>query len=234
MIATPGSPDVTRAAKAATTTLPIVFAVGEDPVKLGLVTTLARPGTNMTGVNFFASELSAKRLGLLRELVPGAARVAVLVNPTNATGTEATLRDVQAAARAMGLQIQVLNASTSARLMQLRIPRARASRSPLRRRRRVFQQPTPPIALLAVRYAVPATYSVREYCEAGGLMSYGTNFTDAFRQAGDLLRPHPQGRQARRPAGTCSRRNSSWSSTCRPPRCSASTCRRRCSPAPTR
>ena len=112
MIATPGSPDATRAAKAATSTLPIVFAVGEDPVKLGLVTTLARPGTNMTGVNFFASELSAKRLGLLRELVPRAARVAVLINPTNLASAETTVKDVQAAAPALGFQVQIFNAST--------------------------------------------------------------------------------------------------------------------------
>ena len=101
------------AAKAATTTIPIVFAVAEDPVRLGLVASLARPGGNVTGVNFFAAELVAKRLELLRELVPAAARVAVLVNPANAASAETTLRDVESAARAMGLQIQVLNASTS-------------------------------------------------------------------------------------------------------------------------
>ena len=101
------------AAKAATTTIPIVFLVTEDPVKLGLVASLARPGGNVTGINFFSGELTAKRLELLRELVPAATRVAVLVNPANAANTETTLRDVEAAARAIGLQIQVLNASTS-------------------------------------------------------------------------------------------------------------------------
>jgi len=101
------------AAKAATTTIPIVFLVGEDPVKLGLVASLARPGGNLTGINLFSVELTAKRLGLLREMVPGAARIAVLVNPANTTTTETTLRDVQSAARAMGLQIQVLNADSS-------------------------------------------------------------------------------------------------------------------------
>ena len=101
------------AAKAATTTIPIVFIVAEDPVRLGLVASLARPGGNLTGINFFTAELAAKRLELLRELVPAAARVAVLVNPANAANAETTLRDVEAAARAMGLQIQVLNASTS-------------------------------------------------------------------------------------------------------------------------
>ena len=100
------------AAKAVTTTTPIVFGVGEDPVKLGLVASLARPGSNLTGINFFSNELTTKRLELLRELLPGVARVAVLVNPANATNTETTLRDVESAARTMGLQIQVVNAST--------------------------------------------------------------------------------------------------------------------------
>jgi putative tryptophan/tyrosine transport system substrate-binding protein len=112
VIATGGFPSP-LAAKAATTTIPIVFAVGEDPVRLGLVASLARPGGNLTGVNFFNYELTAKRLELLRELVPAATRVAVLVNPANAEATEPTLRDVEAAARAMGLQIQILNANTS-------------------------------------------------------------------------------------------------------------------------
>jgi putative ABC transport system substrate-binding protein len=102
-----------RAAKAATTTIPIVFVLAEDPVRLGIVTSLARPGGNLTGINFFASELAAKRLELLRELVPGAARVAVLVNPANSTTAESTLRGMEPAARAMGLQVQVLNASSS-------------------------------------------------------------------------------------------------------------------------
>src|SRR5262249_8028835 len=108
-----GSPPPTFAAKAATTTIPIVFLVGEDPVKLGLVTSLARPDRNLTGINFFTSELAGKRLELLRELVPRAVRVAVLVNPDNVTITESTLRDLEPATRAMGLQIQVLNANTS-------------------------------------------------------------------------------------------------------------------------
>ena len=113
MIVATGAIASALAAKAATTTIPIVFLVPEDPVKLGLVASLARPGGNLTGINFFTAELAAKRLELLRELVPGAARVAVLVNPADAGAAATTLRDVEAAARAMGLQIQVLNASTS-------------------------------------------------------------------------------------------------------------------------
>src|SRR5262245_15204174 len=112
VIATPGGPAATFAAKAATTTIPIVFVVSEDPVRLGLVASLARPGGNLTGVNFFTGELTAKRLELLRELVPAASRVAVLVNPNNPTIVDSTLRDLEPAARAIGLQIQVVNAST--------------------------------------------------------------------------------------------------------------------------
>jgi putative ABC transport system substrate-binding protein len=116
VIVTTGGAAAAFAVKAATTTIPIVFGVGEDPVRLGLVASLARPGGNLTGINFFSIELTVKRLELLRELVPGASRVAVLVNPANATNTETTLRDVEPAARAMGLQIQVLNASTSSEI----------------------------------------------------------------------------------------------------------------------
>ena len=185
VIATPGSPDATRAAKAATSTLPIVFAVGEDPVKLGLVTTLARPGTNMTGVNFFASELSAKRLGLLRELVPRAARVAVLINPTNPASAETTVKDVQAAAPALGFQVQIFNASTIGEIdaAYTNLVRERAE-ALLVAGDGFFNSRRLQLAMLAVRYAVPATYAVREYVEAGGLISYGTSFADTFRQVG--------------------------------------------------
>jgi putative ABC transport system substrate-binding protein len=113
VVATSGSNPAALAAKAATTTIPIVFGVGEDPVKLGLAISLARPGGNATGINFFATEVVAKRLGLLHELVPKAVRIAVLINPRNATSAEVTLREVPEAARAMGLQVQVLNAGTS-------------------------------------------------------------------------------------------------------------------------
>ena len=113
VIAAGGGTVSPKVAKATTTTIPIVFTVGDDPVKQGLVASLARPGGNVTGINIFAIELESKRLELLRELVPGAVRIAVLVSPTNAAGAESTVRDVEAAARALGLQIQVFNASTS-------------------------------------------------------------------------------------------------------------------------
>jgi putative ABC transport system substrate-binding protein len=182
--ATGGSP-VALAAKAATATIPIVFSVGEDPVRLGLVASLARPGGNATGINFFNYELTAKRLELLRELVPAATRVAVLVNPANAEVTEPTLRDVEAAARTMGLQIQVLNANTSreidaafATVVRERPDALFVGASPLFVGRRVQ------LVHLASRHAIPATYAQREYTEIGGLMSYGSNLLDAYRQIG--------------------------------------------------
>jgi putative ABC transport system substrate-binding protein len=173
------------AAKAATTTIPIVFLVGIDPVRLGLVASLARPGGNLTGINVFNTELAAKRLELLRELVPGAIRIAVLVDPTNVPGTDSTLRDVGAAARAMGLQIHVLKASSSleldaafASLMSERSDALFVGNDGFFTNRRVQ------LVNLASRHAVPATFSAREIAEAGGLMSYGTNIADAFRQVG--------------------------------------------------
>jgi putative ABC transport system substrate-binding protein len=173
------------AAKAATTTIPIVFIIGEDPVRLGLVTSLARPDGNLTGVNFFAVELAAKRLELLRAMVPGTTRVAVLVNPANAANTKATLRDVQAAARAMGLQIRVVNSNTSreidaafATFAHERPDALFVASGPLFTSRRVQ------LALLAARYGVPAIYAGRQFAEAGGLMSYGASLSDAMRQVG--------------------------------------------------
>src|SRR5499433_1200647 len=185
VIATPGITAAGPAAKAATTTIPIVFGVAEDPVRLGLVASLNRPGGNLTGINFFTNELSAKRLELLRELVPGAARVAVLVNPANVLNTETTLRDLEPAARAVGLQIQVLNASTSreindafATFVRERPDALFVGQDVLVVSRRLQ------LANMAARHAVPMTSGSRDLAEVGGLMSYGTNITDAHRQIG--------------------------------------------------
>jgi putative ABC transport system substrate-binding protein len=184
VIAAPGT-STALAAKTATTTIPIVFLAGEDPVKLGLVASLARPGGNATGINFYSGELTAKRLELLRELVPGAARVAVLVNPANPTVTETTLREMESAARAMGLQIHVLNASTSreintafATFVSERPDALFVGLDPFLNSRRVQ------LVNLASRHALPATFSNRDMAEIGGLMSYGTNLADAYRQVG--------------------------------------------------
>jgi putative ABC transport system substrate-binding protein len=173
------------AAKAATTTTPIVFNTGEDPVRLGLVASLAHPGGNLTGVNFFAAELAAKRLGLLREVVPGAARFAVIVNPDHPSITESTLRDLEPAVRAAGLQIQVLKASSGAEIAAAfatiareRLDAVLLGSGPLFSSRRVQ------LALLAARHAVPTMHTGRQYVEAGGLISYGTSLTDAWRQVG--------------------------------------------------
>src|SRR6266516_6965399 len=172
------------AAKPATTTIPIVFLVAEGPVKLGVVASLARPGGNLTGINFFGAELAAKRLELLRELVPAAARIAVLVDPAT-TSTDSTLRGVEAAARAMGMQIQLLKASTSrdvdaafATLVSERPDALFVGSSPFLIDRRVQ------LAQLAARHAVPAIYQDREHAEVGGLMSYGASIGDAYRHIG--------------------------------------------------
>jgi putative ABC transport system substrate-binding protein len=180
-----GGPQASLALKATTSTIPIVFGVGEDPVRLGLVASLARPGGNATGVNFFNTDLTAKRLELLRELVPAATRVAVLVNPRNATGTEITLREAHSAANAMGLQIQVLNASSSreineafASLDRKPVDAMFVSQDGFLISRRVQ------LANMAARHAIPLASSSRDIAEVGGLMSYGTNITEAFRQMG--------------------------------------------------
>jgi len=178
-------PTAAFAAKAATTTIPIVFLVNEDPVRLGLVASLARPGGNLTGMNILTAEVTAKRLDLLRELMPSATRVGVLVNPVNAAGTETTLRDVTAAARTTGLQVKVLNASTSREieaafisLMHERPDALFVGAEPYFYSRRVQ------LAVLAASHRLPAIYSQRDFAEAGGLMSYGTNIADAHRQIG--------------------------------------------------
>jgi len=186
-------PPVAFAAKAATTTIPIVFTVSDDPVRLGLVASLNRPGGNLTGINFVSSELVAKRLELLRALVPTATRVAVLVNPANAANTETTLRDVEPAARAVGLQIQVLNADTShaidaafATIVRERPDALFSASSPYFTSRRIQ------LTQLAAFHRIPATYSGRQFVEVGGLMSYGASIASAWRQlavyAGRILK----------------------------------------------
>ena len=174
------------AAKAATVTIPIVFAVSEDPVKLGLVASLARPDGNLTGINFLSQELAGKRLELLRELVPGATRVAVLVNPAHAEQTDSTLRDVQPAARAIGLQIQVLRANTSEEIdaafatFERERPDALFVGSSA-----YFTSRRVQLVQLAARHRMPAAYVGRQFVEHGGLMSYGANLADVWRQLGD-------------------------------------------------
>jgi putative ABC transport system substrate-binding protein len=184
VIVTPGGVP-TQAAKAATATIPIVFGVGEDPVQLGLVATLARPGGNATGINFFSQEVVAKRLRLLHELVPKAACIAVLVNPGNAAINKSAILNVQDAASTTGLQIQIINAGT--------IGEIDAAFAALSRERvdALFVAPDAffisravQLATLTARDRIPAAYAVREHVAAGGLMSYGADFTDSLREAG--------------------------------------------------
>jgi putative ABC transport system substrate-binding protein len=173
------------AAREKTGTIPILFIAGEDPVKLGLVASLARPGGNLTGINFLATELAAKRLELLRELLPSAIRIAVLVDPANARTTESTLREVEAAVRTMGMQMEALNAGTIqqidaafATLANNRPDALFAGISPFLLSRRVQ------LAQLAARHALPAIYQDREHVQVGGLMSYGASIGDAYRHVG--------------------------------------------------
>jgi putative tryptophan/tyrosine transport system substrate-binding protein len=184
VIATPASFPASIAAKAATATIPIVFGVADDPVKLGLVASLARPGGNATGINSFSTEVVAKRLALLHELVPKAVRFAVLLNPGNANA-EPNLRDVQEAAQIIGLQIHVLNASTSGEIDAAFATLARERPDAL------FVAPDSfftsrrvQIATLAARDRIAAAYANRDLVEVGGLMSYGTNPADRFRETG--------------------------------------------------
>jgi putative ABC transport system substrate-binding protein len=173
------------AAKQASTTVPIVFLSGEDPVRLGLVASLAHPGGNLTGVNFFNREIASKQLELLGELVPSAKHIAVLVNPADARVMEGTLRDVEPAARAKGLQIQVVRASTSSEIDAAFAAFARERPDALFvGSDAFFGSRRLQLSLLAMRHAVPAMYSGREYAEGGGLITYGSDITDAYRRAG--------------------------------------------------
>jgi putative ABC transport system substrate-binding protein len=182
VIATPGTTAAALAAKDATATIPIAFGVAGDPVQLGLVASLNRPGGNATGVNFFSIELLAKRMQLLRELVPRARRIALLTNPTD-PANESALRDVEAAAT--GQQVLVFEAATGRAIDAAFESMAREKVEALFvTGGAFFGARRVQLAVLAARYAVPATYSQREFVEAGGLMSYGTPIADTFRQVG--------------------------------------------------
>ena len=185
VIAAPGSTPATLAAKAATPTIPIVFEIASDPVQLGLVASLARPGGNITGVTSLNAEVGPKRLELLHELLPTATVVGLLVNPTNPNLAEPTTKNLQAAARTLGLQVHVLHASSDAEVdaMFATLLRVRAGglvigADPF------FSSRLEQLAALTVRHAVPTVYQTREFTAAGGLMSYGASFTDTFRAVG--------------------------------------------------
>jgi putative ABC transport system substrate-binding protein len=185
VIATPGGIYAAQAAKGATTTIPIVFSVGDDPVKLGLVASLARPGGNATGYNFLLVEVGAKRLELLHELVPKAVRFAMLVNPENVPIAAHTLREVPEAARATGLQIQILNASTENEIEAAFDTLVRDGIDALFvTPDAYFVSQRDQLVTLTARYRIPAAYSTREEAEAGGLMSYGTDNQESWRQVG--------------------------------------------------
>ena len=185
VIATSGGPPSAFAAKAATTEIPVVFAIPEDPTKLGLVANLARPGGNLTGVNFFFGELVSKRLELLRELVPAMNRVAVFVNPKNPARAEVQAREADSAGRTLGLRVQVHHPGT--------VPEINMAFTMLARERPDALLITPDpfflvrraqLVTLAARHAIPTSFSGRDFVEAGGLMGYGPNINDAFHQAG--------------------------------------------------
>jgi putative ABC transport system substrate-binding protein len=185
VIVATGGTQAASVAKSASTSIPVVFAVGEDPVKLGLVTSLARPGGNVTGVNYLIWELLAKRIALLHELLPTATHVAALVNPATAARSDTALNDVEAAARAIGMDIQFVNASTSHEintafgvLARDRIEALFVFPDPFFVARRVQ------LANLAARRAIPTSFAIRDNVEAGGLMSYGSSIADAYRQVG--------------------------------------------------
>jgi putative ABC transport system substrate-binding protein len=185
VIATPAGNYASQVAKTATTTIPIVFSVGQDPVKLGLVASLSRPGGNATGINSLTQELVAKRLGLLHDLVPKAVRIAVLVNPANLPNAETTLRGIREAAHALGLQIAILNASTSSEIETAFATVAHNRADSLFVNADVFfATQAVQIARLATQYGIPAAYDIRVYAEVRGLMSYGTDVPDSCRQVG--------------------------------------------------
>ena len=184
IVASGGTP-VTLFAKAAATKIPVVFLAAQDPVKLGLVNSLARPEGNLTGVNFFNTELAVKQFELLHEMLPSAARIAVLVVPTDRTNTEPVLREIEAAARANNMNVEIFKANSSQEIdatfeaiAHEHLDGVFVEQSPFLNARRVQ------IVQLAARYAVPAVYSGREFTEIGGLISYGSDIAEAYRQVG--------------------------------------------------
>jgi len=218
VIATAGD-DVVAPVKAATTTIPIVFIVAQDPVRMGLVASLARPGGNVTGINFLTSELVGKRLELLRELVPAAARIGLLVNPANAAASEIVLREAEEAARAMRLQIQVQNA-TSNREINTAFGNIAGERpdAPFIGSDPFFSSRRVQLVSLAMRHGIPTSFPNREATEIGGLMSYGANILAAMSAALSRAR-------RLRICRSCSPPSSSSLSTPRPRESSASRCR---------
>jgi putative ABC transport system substrate-binding protein len=185
VIAVPGSPPGARAAKAATSTIPIVFSVGDDPVRSGLVASISRPGGNATGINFLTGEVVAKRLALLHELLPGAARVAAFINPADASRAEVLREEIEVAARTVGMQLQILNPSTNreidaafSTLVRERADALFIGPDAFYNSRRVQ------LANMAARHVLPTAFAVREYVDAGGLMSYGTSLADMYREVG--------------------------------------------------
>ena len=185
VIATPATNAAALAAKAATSTIPIVFGVNDDPVRLGLVASLARPGGNLTGMNFFAQEVVAKQMGLLHELVPKASRWAVLINPSNSAASETTLRQAQDSGRILGLSIDILKASTSreieaafASMVSERIEALLIGGDSY------FSTRTLQLATLSRRHGIASSYTNRPFVEAGGLMTYGTDLAEVWRQVG--------------------------------------------------
>lgn len=185
VIATPGTSEAAIAAKAATESVPIVFGIGADPVQLGLVASLARPGGNATGINFFVNEVIAKRVGLLHELVPKATRIALLINPGNTSSAQATLKEVSQAARVLGLQLQIFKAGSSSEIDAAFAALARDPADALFLAGDAFYTSrSMQLATLAARDRIPMSGSARQLVEAGALMSYGTDIADSFRQVG--------------------------------------------------
>jgi putative ABC transport system substrate-binding protein len=180
-----GGPPVATAAKAATSTIPILFLVAGDPVKMGLVASLARPGGNLTGINLFNAELTTKRLGMLREVLPHATRVAVLVNPDDAGNTAASLRDIEVANRALGFQLEIFRANSGSEIDTAFTTMVRQRQDALFVASSIyFTGQRVQLVQLAAFHRLPATYSQREFAEVGGLMSYGGDVGDAYRQLG--------------------------------------------------